>query len=202
MPQPITPKRDRLFIAQLFKAFLPVALLTCLAAYCFYVSNQEQIAIRQRAHEITGVELGRVTIVNVLQDIGRDIDLVANHYALKNSLDHASPEALHYFEQDMLNLAATSHIYDQIRWLDETGSERVRVNYNDGQPTLTPPQELQDKSARYYFSEASKLKRGETYVTPIDLNIERGQIEFPPKPMLRIAHRFSTATVIRAALLC
>ncbi|QEY31179.1 GGDEF domain-containing protein [Synechococcus sp. RSCCF101] len=50
-----------------------------------------------------------------------------------------------------------------------------------------PTAELQNKADRYYFSEAMTLPPGAVYLSPLDLNKERGQIEQPLKPMIRVA---------------
>lgn len=92
-------------------------------------------------------------------------------------------------ESDMLGLALARRVYDQIRILDAEGMERVRVDFNDGLPSLTNPDKLQDKSARYYFSDALELEEGGLAVSPLDLNVERGRVEKPYKPVIR----FSTA---------
>jgi signal transduction histidine kinase len=63
--------------------------------------------------------------------------------------------------------------------------EIVRVNYNKGDPAKVHEDQLQNKASRYYFEKTWALTRGEVYISPLDLNIERGQIEQPPKPMIR-----------------
>ena len=85
----------------------------------------------------------------------------------------------------MKNLASARGFYDQIRFLDNTGKEVVRINYNDGNPAIVPQSQLQDKKDRYYFQEAIALAPEETYISPMDLNIEHGEIEVPLKPMIR-----------------
>ena len=76
--------------------------------------------------------------------------------------------------------------YDQIRYLDESGKEIVRVNFDkDGNPVRC--RLLQDKHERYYFTESIGLEKGQLYISPLDLNIENGQIERPFKPMIRFA---------------
>ncbi len=75
--------------------------------------------------------------------------------------------------------------YDQIRYLDSSGMEIVRINFNGGRPQVVKQRELQNKSSRYYFREALVLERGGIYLSPLDLNIEEGEIEYPLKPMMR-----------------
>lgn len=180
-------KLSRPFPASFLKAYIPLALLTCAAAYFIYHGIQEQFSIRNKTLESIGIELKRDAIDNALREINRDIRVITGHYQLKRLLEHPAPEALHDFNLDMLNLSAATGIYDQIRWIDESGHERLRINYNDGKPSPTSESELQDKSDRYYFMAANTLTSGAVYVSPLDLNIEHAQFEFPHKPVLRIA---------------
>jgi signal transduction histidine kinase len=90
-------------------------------------------------------------------------------------------------ERNYINLAkAYPHVY-QIRYLDEDGQEVVRVDRREGQVYVVPRHELQNKSERYYFQEAARLAPGEIYVSPLDLNVEFGQVEKPVRPVIRVA---------------
>ncbi|MGE4506345.1 MAG: diguanylate cyclase, partial [Desulfovibrionaceae bacterium] len=75
--------------------------------------------------------------------------------------------------------------YDQIRLIGADGRERVRINNADGQPERVPDEALQNKQDRYYFREGLAMHGGEVYVSPLDLNVENGEVERPFKPMLR-----------------
>ncbi|NVJ97922.1 MAG: response regulator [Alphaproteobacteria bacterium] len=80
--------------------------------------------------------------------------------------------------------------YFQGRWLDETGMEIVRVDRPRGSsPTIVKDADLQDKSARGYFKTASTLGWKELYVSALDLNMEKGEIEKPFRPTVRLAIR-------------
>ena len=75
--------------------------------------------------------------------------------------------------------------YDQIRFINEYGYEMVRINNNQGEIYKVPDEELQYKGNRYYLKEALLLKAGEMYISDIDLNYEKKEIEKPYKPMIR-----------------
>ncbi len=77
----------------------------------------------------------------------------------------------------------------QLRYLDETGQERIRVDRAgmDALPVRVEGDRLQDKSHRDYFLESSKNSAGQLYISRLDLNIEHGMIEVPYKPVLRFA---------------
>jgi len=86
------------------------------------------------------------------------------------------------------DFAAFSHAYPyiyQIRYLDIGGKEVVRVDQRDERIFIVPESELQDKSDRYYVQETLAIAPGDIYVSPLDLNIERGEVEHPEKPVIR-----------------
>ena len=92
---------------------------------------------------------------------------------------------------DFAVFSAEKQLYNQVRFLDSEGQESVRVNFesNSQNVTIVPDEQLQNKADRYYFKEALPLGPGEIFISPFDLNVEQGQVQDPPVPMLR----FSTA---------
>lgn len=104
-------------------------------------------------------------------------------------------------ERFCIKFAQTTERYDQVRWLDERGQEKLRVNYRDRQAILIPPAELQDKSDRPYFRETIRLEKGEVYFSALDLNVEHGQIEKPIQPTLRIATPIFDAAGVRQGII-
>ena len=82
---------------------------------------------------------------------------------------------------------ANSHqIYDQVRFLDSSGKERVRIDWDmKEKATVTPLGNLQNKANRPYFAK-SKRDKPSIYLSRFDLNIENNVVQRPFKPMLRI----------------
>ncbi|MCU7876580.1 MAG: EAL domain-containing protein [Candidatus Thiodiazotropha sp. (ex Lucinoma borealis)] len=89
--------------------------------------------------------------------------------------------------QNFLSFSRFKNHYDQIRFLDHTGMERIRINIQSGEPQVASSSTLQNKSSRYYFYEAQLLNFNEVYISPLDLNKEHGEIEQPFKPTIRLA---------------
>jgi PAS domain S-box-containing protein len=79
--------------------------------------------------------------------------------------------------------------YDQVRLLDLSGHEVFRYNWKGGDHPLqeVAPKDLQDKSDRPYYRETLAAQPEDAVFSPLDLNIEHGQIEQPPKPVMRIS---------------
>ncbi|MCK5445026.1 MAG: cache domain-containing protein, partial [Rhodospirillaceae bacterium] len=85
------------------------------------------------------------------------------------------------------DLNEVHHEYNQVRYIDALGQERVRVDLIDGRYIFVADEQLQDKGSRYYVLESKELPQGQIYISPLDLNIEKGQVERPFKPTLRFA---------------
>ena len=112
-----------------------------------------------------------------LEEVGSDLNYLASLSA--KATDDAS------LAEQYFRFLSHKTRYDQLRFLDAGGMERARVNYNVGIPYIVSLDALQDKSSRYYFSDAIALQPGDIYISPLDLNMEHNQIEVPLKPMIR-----------------
>jgi len=77
--------------------------------------------------------------------------------------------------------------YDQLRYLDEEGQEIIRVDNTKFGPIVIAGAKLQNKKDRYYFYEAMEMSKDAVYQSPLDLNKENGQVEYPYKPTIRFA---------------
>lgn len=88
--------------------------------------------------------------------------------------------------RDWIVFSNKRHIYDQIRFIDAAGNEKIRVDFNSRGAVKVPDAALQNKKDRYYFYEAAALPEGALHISPLDLNIEHNEIEIPHKPMIRL----------------
>ncbi len=99
--------------------------------------------------------------------------------------------------REFIRFSRDHALISQVRWIDASGEEQVRINFSSGEAEVVPPDELQNKANRYYFQQAIAYPPGQVYISPLDLNIERGQIEQPLKPTLRAAIRTTNAETMR-----
>ncbi len=130
------------------------------------------------SHELAGV----VSDINYLSSYGEHYRTAeGSYYSLfddQKEQKQALTRLLHVFSRE-------KRIYDQIRFLSTGGTELIRINFNHGEPYAVATRNLQEKSSRYYFQALSKLNKDDLYISPLDLNIEQGEIELPYKPVLR-----------------
>ena len=141
-----------------------------------------------RINELQNQEL---RVVELEKDfLGREFNMLLSdlhylHYAFENDLTINSDYSK--VATNWAEFSTQRRIYDQIRFLDANGDERIRINISGDGGYAVPEKDLQNKKDRYYFTETIKLKEDSVYVSPLDLNIERGEIEIPYKPMIRIS---------------
>lgn len=122
-----------------------------------------------------------------------DINILAAQNELRDFLENnkdnipVAETARKGIAQEYLTLAIQAGDLDQIRFIDLTGQEIVRVNFNDGRPKILEESSLQNQSSRYWFQEGIKLRQGEIFVSPLDLNVDNGKLTMPFKPMIHFA---------------
>lgn len=126
-------------------------------------------------------------VLNEFQYIISDLLFLSEHNEIKALLNSNSIQTRQNLAKEYLAIVTHKKIYDQARFLNKDGLEIARANLNKGNPVIVLEEKLQNKGSRYYFRDAFRLKKGEIFVSPFDLNVENGQIESPLKPMLRFA---------------
>ena len=167
--------------------FLPLLLVLSIAAGLHFFAEYEKARVARESSESLNVDLARRMIVADIDAVITDA-LFLRRYIESQSTAHLHIEAyLKRLGEVFLHFAQQKRLYDQVRLLDASGQEIVRVNFNDGKPQVIEATQLQDKSRRYYFQEAIRLESGQVYISPLDLNIEDGEVQQPYKPMMRFA---------------
>ncbi|MES9963987.1 MAG: diguanylate cyclase [Candidatus Sedimenticola sp. 20ELBAFRAG] len=170
-----------------FILLLTLATLLFVSIYSAITYNQLETIRQQLALESQLMaDQQAASLRGDIRDVISDLQFLGKQHTLHAFLNEISA-ARQYLADDLVAFSREKGRYDQIRFLDQEGMEQVRVNYNNGIPSVTPESGLQSKKHRYYFAEAADLDPGKLYVSPLDLNIEHRQIEVPLKPMIRFS---------------
>ncbi len=184
------------------RLFLPLLLTATLLAYLFWRMAMQHILHSLRVEMQKQVELQAQALRLTFSDVVSDLRFVAGLGSLQRLVEEP---LLAQHRQDLgeefVTLTRTKRIYDQVRYLDESGMERVRSNLTREGAEQVPPEGLQDKGKRYYFRDAFILPPGEVFVSPMDLNIEHGVIEQPLKPMIRFGMPLFDSRGVRRGVL-
>lgn len=168
------------------KRFLPIALILVVAA--LLLTNYQAAVLKNEisAREKSAVLMGKEVIQAALTSHISDALFLAK--SAQSKLDRYIDKVALREElaREYKTFSAVRGVYDQIRFLDYSGMEFVRVNLTKRGPWTVPLEEMQDKGSRYYFKKGLRSKE-EVYISRFDLNKEHGEIEIPLKPMLRFS---------------
>ena len=168
------------------KKFIPIIVFIVLFATLIVIMNERVEAAAYQSEEKNIVGLQSIILGKDIQRASSDLLFLADREqeTLWSNQASLAKKAMSHLEIEFLEISSHVGLYDQVRLLDATGMELIRIN---GSPAVIPADQLQNKSGRYYFEDAIKLDEGEVFVSPLDLNIEHGEIERPFKPTIRFA---------------
>jgi len=187
-------------LARITLAFSALALGAVLIVGVLSYRGVEDIVVPQELHrlEATTHRLARnleLFVAGARSDVvaiargpllPRVVAGVTNAETPPASVESLEAELAERFRAELL---ANPH-YLQLRLIRESsGRELVRVDRRraNGEVHRVDEDQLQRKLQRRYYQEARKLEPGQVFVSPVELNRERGEIENPEVPVLRVA---------------
>ncbi len=124
-------------------------------------------------------------ITNELLNLSNNKDVLALGNALLTENDLLIAKTKEKVRAFFLNVTKFKRIYMQLRYIGPNGNEIVRIDFDGDSAISVADGDLQDKSNRYYFQKTIIKDKGDIYVSPLDLNIEHGEIEIPFQSVIR-----------------
>jgi len=200
--------RFKLIIAFFLTTLLPVLF----TGFYAIVTSSESLHQQAIDNQQERVRIAKDNINAFLSTVQSDLMFLTESVPLQQYLkfrtdNTGSPEDLQQLEQlrqaverEFLALSKHRRIYYQVRYLDETGQEVVRIDSDSLKSHIIAQNRLQNKAERYYFKDAIRLPRKQMFISKLDLNRERGAIEKPHKPVIRYALRVDDTKGKRAGI--
>lgn len=181
---------SKIYIAFLVTAVVPVLVAGLVGIY-FSLDSLRKETLHHLEQEVTSRAEGMAHFFDQLASELLYLASATQLHDVANRMAAGRPDlpadVRQRLERDYAAFArAYPYIY-QVRFLAADGREVVRVDRRDGKLYTVPEAELQDKSDRYYVHEGLEHEAGQVYVSPLDLNIERGVVEKPERPVIRFA---------------
>ncbi|MFK7803910.1 MAG: ATP-binding protein [Anaerolineae bacterium] len=179
-----------------FAALVPMAIVTWVSFISAQTSliNQGAFKVEQETERIgQEVEVYLSQFPNDLLALSETFSVQAIFRAQANDgIDPASLDSYDVwtsrFTQSLSSVQRNKLFYQQIRLLDEFGNEIVRTDFYDGRIFIPWEEDLASQSESDYFIEAKKLKKGEVYISSIEINQD-----YPDNNNLKVpVIRFST----------
>ncbi|MBI5749867.1 MAG: PAS domain S-box protein [Nitrospinae bacterium] len=183
-----TRKRFYSIRIRLLTAFLLLAVVPLSVAGLYGIYYSIRALVDNTLHNI------EYEVSSKAEDIEKFLKKIHNHVlylsrspTLLELIETENPVIRKRLENEFLNFSKAYPYYYQIRYINESGMEIIRVDSYGDRTEIIPREKLQNKSDRYYFKDSVKYPEGECYVSPMDYNIEWGKVETPLKSVVRFA---------------
>ena len=180
----------KLVVSFLTLALVPLIIIGLYSINTLSSSLKGSILINERSR----VETKATVVSGFLRGIEADLFVLSNSAGLKNLLEGIAIDDLDeiQFWQDQVSsffksFAESKKIYMQVRFINSEGNELVRADFNGKTVNIISAEKLQNKSGASYFKNSMKINTGKVFISPLNLNKERGKIEVPHKPVIRYA---------------
>ena len=177
----------KLSTRQFLALFIPVAAVIIAVAFAFMdmrsnsLINEITTAERANLKQLSGyMSAEATTSINQLRALIKEDEVIF-------AIDSPSRGTMNALQSVFMTMARRSPSFQQIRWIDETGIERVRVVRDAKGLFVVEDKQLQDKSDREYFNATKSLLTGEIYISDFDLNVGQEQGAALARPTLRVA---------------
>jgi hypothetical protein len=168
-----------------------VLILVCIllgVLFAYLYSNSHEIyetnSYNYRADNIDAIKQRIDSLFLEINDLPQDegtdllyLGRMSNLNKLINSEREDKTSLRAETEDDFRIFMEVRPVYYQLRYIDESGMEVIRVDQKEEGVIVTPVDEMQRKNERYYFNKAMNLGEEEIYVSTLDLNVEDGVIE-------------------------
>lgn len=175
---------------EFLKPFLPLAVLVVTLGTLLAWKGIDVEANREMARQNNAAEVAATSVTQSLAPVMRHLRSLAHEAPICAAIDAPTATKLNGMANAFVSLLQRNPSYAQVRWIDDHGLERVRIDAAPDGPRRSPDNhQLQNKGDRYFVRDALVLPPDSIYVSELDLNVERGQIEQPPHPMFRAVIR-------------
>jgi hypothetical protein len=175
------------FVKSYIQYFLPMVLVVIIISTLLFEFRKESELHILKRRETDKIRLIKESFENEFDSIISDLMILAENEQLKYFLTSNNHRQLSLTSKEFKTICKWKKNYDQLRLISKNGKEIIRINMNNGECREVDESNLQDKSDRYYFKETIKLNAANIYISPFDLNVENGKIEYPLKPVIRFS---------------
>jgi PAS domain S-box-containing protein len=179
-------------------AFATSVLMSLLLSGLFFWSKYEahyehELTVSQQSLEYDLLELrSSFDRLQWALEVVKDSGLAANFLSngAKTRANDQPPQQTDASKRDAIyqllhGLIANDSSFFQLRIIDLSGQELLRIDRQEAGFFVQPEEALQDKSRRNYMVQAQALETNERMYSAITLNQEQGVIELPERATLR-----------------
>ncbi|MDG2989724.1 response regulator [Candidatus Synechococcus calcipolaris G9] len=178
--------RSLFWFRHILLTFVPLTLLLGSTLSFVFLSQKHAERADIRLREQAKVNREVSVILGQFDQLSSDILTLGGQSELRG-FDQASPEEQNLFLEELQAFMARKPIYDQIRYLEPTGQEILRINNIQNTPTIVEDGELKENHDKVYFSVGLNLPKGQVLVSQFELDRDGQGIRWPHQPTIRFA---------------
>lgn len=146
--------------------FVPLLLLIIGLDRWYHNTINELAMANIESEEAKTALLLQQSFYDEIKLITADLKVLTAHHELELYLQDGGEKHLRSLSEELLRIMRYKPSFGQVRYLDNEGNERLRINQNNGRPVSVPARLLQNKKDRYYFEATSKLGPDGIYIRP------------------------------------
>ncbi len=162
--------------AQIFQLFIrrfSLLALACILLLSIYLLDERRELLEHtKTLEITLINNASRDADHVMKRVLRDLLHLSKEIESGLSSRPGASMPIAETTRKFIIFSEIKPYFDQVRFLGMSGMEVIRINHSAAGIEVVPKERLQNKGDRYYFKDAISLKKGEVYISPLDLNIE------------------------------
>ncbi|MBU0468296.1 MAG: hypothetical protein KKD07_02565 [Candidatus Omnitrophica bacterium] len=167
----------RINILKFICILLPLVAILTFVLWNFYFVEVKASYSKVEEEESRVVNDANKFFIQTFANLQSDLLFLSDIFTMNE--DVFAQSSIEWFSKEFLFFSRRRFVYDQLRFMDNSGIEIIRINFNKGIPIIVEKNKLQDKSEEYYFKESKKINRGGVYISRLDLNLEKGVVERP-----------------------
>jgi HAMP domain-containing protein len=182
--------RNKLLLVLIIVTLVPTLLI---GGYSLY-STSKVLRENVLASHVNKVSLIQERIENLLSSVESDVFFLRDSNALHLFLSSTESEGsrtqrllLSNLRSSLKKFSEQKKIYKQVRFINTTGQEVVRINRAEDRSSNVSDTHLQNKSSRGYFTKTIELAKDKLFISSLDLNREKGEVVKPLQPTIRFA---------------
>jgi signal transduction histidine kinase/CheY-like chemotaxis protein len=179
--------RPRIYLRSIITLFLPALFVISGVLYLLNDAREQQVLERIRIGETLRVQQIQNQIEHELNDHINQLHMLVADTQLLDVPTEQQKAGYHLLSSLYIDVARYHSEYAELRLLRNDGQEAIRVRRDENFLFVVPPWELQDTSEQHFFAAATQLKRGQVYVSRMELQIKAGEVMVPYTPLIQLA---------------
>ncbi|WBW95107.1 methyl-accepting chemotaxis protein [Oceanirhabdus sp. W0125-5] len=170
-------KYKKIFLSSLLIIFL----LSCLIGGFLYLKEIHTFKLEQEKSIKTKTQ----SIFKDFKQVVSDLTFLSEMETMKRLFFDESYIPL--VKKDLIKYSKSMMVFNEIKLVDLSGNEIIRVNYNNGKPQVASNDTLSTLKNEDIFEITKELPKGDIYVSEFQLKKDNGIVKEPITPIIKFS---------------